>query len=369
MFYSKYGSSTSGSVGLVSHLRSFFASFGVPAILSSDGGPEFKASTTSDFLKSWGVQHRLSSAYYPQSNGRAEVAVKKVKRFLFSCIGPAGTLNTDKFLEGMLQIRNTPDGDCNLSPAQTVFGRPLRDVFSFVNRQNKFSNSSIHPIWRNAWKSKEDAMRIRFTKSIESLNKNSRQLSELSVGDKVFIQNQVGHHPLKWDRSGTVVECHKFDQYFIKIHGTGRLTLRNRKFLRKFTLPNPPCTSSGMTTGLADQSVPGGAENMDPSRLPLPSTNSDLTGQIIPGVSVSDSSLTLSPSEDREGKEECGTTLSAPEPSPYSQTSQPLLDGPDEVLLVPSHVDDVSNDTVVRQRSQRSVHPPKKYIPEEGKWL
>ena len=33
------------------------------------------------------------------------------------------------------------------------------------------------------------------------------------------------------------------------------------------------------------------------------------------------------------------------------------------------HVDDVSNDTVVRQRSQRSVHPPKKYIPEEGKMV
>ena len=57
---------------------------------------------------------------------------------------------------------------------------------------------------------------------------------------------------------------------------------------------------------------------MDPSGLPLPSTNSDLTGQIIPGVSVSDSSLTLSPSEDGEDKEECGTILSAPEPSPYS---------------------------------------------------
>ena len=109
VFSSKQGNSNAGAAGLISHLRSFFATFGVPLTLSSDGGPEFNASVTSDFLKRWGVHHRLSAAYFPQSNGRAEVAVKKVngraevavKRFLTACIGPAGTLNTDKFLQGM----------------------------------------------------------------------------------------------------------------------------------------------------------------------------------------------------------------------------------------------------------------------------
>ena len=48
---SKHGSSKSGSVRLVSHLRSLFATFGVPETISSDGGPEFTASHTSDFLK------------------------------------------------------------------------------------------------------------------------------------------------------------------------------------------------------------------------------------------------------------------------------------------------------------------------------
>ena len=50
---------------------------------------------------------------------------------------------------------------------------------------------------------------------------------------KVFIQNQVGHKPRRWDRTGVVMECKDFDQYVIKVDGTGRLTLRNRKFLRQ----------------------------------------------------------------------------------------------------------------------------------------
>ena len=74
------GTNYSGARGLISCLRCHFATFGVPDELSSDGGPEFTASLTKEFLEKWGVKHRISSAYYPQSNGRAEVAVKTAKR-------------------------------------------------------------------------------------------------------------------------------------------------------------------------------------------------------------------------------------------------------------------------------------------------
>jgi transposase InsO family protein len=117
--------------------------FGVPKELASDGGPEFTASLTREFLTHWGVGHCLSSAHHPQSNGRAEVAVKSEKHLLRSIIGPSRSLNSDGLLEAMLQLRNTPDPDCDVSPAQIVFGRPLHDTFSFVNRLDKYSNPNI----------------------------------------------------------------------------------------------------------------------------------------------------------------------------------------------------------------------------------
>ena len=52
----------------------------------------------------------------------------------------------------------------------------------------------------------------------------------IHVGDHVRIQNQVGNHPNKWDKTGVVIEVHQYHQYVIRVDGSGRITLRNRKF-------------------------------------------------------------------------------------------------------------------------------------------
>ena len=90
------GTNLASSAGLVRHLRSFFATFGVPEEISSDGGPEFTAKGTQDFLRLWGVRHRVSSVSFPQSNGWAEVAVKTAKCLLLSNTGPTGSLDHDR---------------------------------------------------------------------------------------------------------------------------------------------------------------------------------------------------------------------------------------------------------------------------------
>ena len=141
----------------------------------------------------------MSSAHFPQSNGRAEVAVKTAKRLLMSNTGPTGSLDHDRFLRAMLQLRNTPDPDCNISPAQIIFGRPLRDTLSFVNRLEKFSNPHVRPLWRQAWAAKEQALRSRITRTTETLKEHSRPLPPLALGQKVFLQNQHGTSPTKWD--------------------------------------------------------------------------------------------------------------------------------------------------------------------------
>ena len=121
------GSKHAGAQGLVDRLRTFMAIFGVPEELSTDGEPEFSASTTGNFLRHWGIRHRVSSAYHPQSNGRAEAAIKTDKHLLKLITNSTGLLENDCFLHTILQIRNTPDPDCSISPAEIVFRRPLSD--------------------------------------------------------------------------------------------------------------------------------------------------------------------------------------------------------------------------------------------------
>ena len=74
------GLQNSGSSGFIRVLKRYFATFDVPEQLSSDGGPELDSKETEDFLKCWGVDHRLPSAYNARSNGRAEAAIKSMKR-------------------------------------------------------------------------------------------------------------------------------------------------------------------------------------------------------------------------------------------------------------------------------------------------
>ena len=130
----------------------------------------------------------------------------------------------------MLQLRNTPDFD--MSPAKRVFGHPLRDAVSFVNCLPKFTNRSIRRTFREAWRAKEDALRLRSGRNNAALRTNSRPPRALHCGDRVFLQNQTGNHPRKWDNFGTVTEVLRFDQYVIKVDGSERISKRNKRFLR-----------------------------------------------------------------------------------------------------------------------------------------
>ena len=221
--------SKDGASGLVASLRRVFVTFGISEELTSDGGTEFTASQTKQFLKDWGVHHRISSVAYPHSNCRAEIAVKTVKRLLMDNTGPSGTLDTDSFQRAMLQYRNTPDKETGISPAQCIFGRPIRDFIPIHPGRYE-----PHPTWKETLLAREEALRNRHMRMAERLTEHTKILPPLKVGDKVRIQNQTGPHPTKWDKTGAVIEVRQFDQYLVKIDGSGRATLRNRKFLRKY---------------------------------------------------------------------------------------------------------------------------------------
>ena len=80
---------------------------------------------------------RLSSAHYHQSNGRAEVGVKSMKRLLRGNTGRKGAIDTDKVAQALLQYRNTPLRGINKSPAELALGRSLRDTVPLPRQRYK----------------------------------------------------------------------------------------------------------------------------------------------------------------------------------------------------------------------------------------
>jgi hypothetical protein len=103
-----------------------FVDLGVPTRFSSDGGPQFAENAFQNALRNWGVEWQNSSPYDAQSNGLAKAAVDAMKR-LVKKISPAGDLNSDEFLQRLLEFRNTPREN-GMSLAEMVFGRQLRSI-------------------------------------------------------------------------------------------------------------------------------------------------------------------------------------------------------------------------------------------------
>ena len=87
-------------------------------------------------------------------------------------------------------------------------------------------------------------------RDMEKWTEHTRKLPPLRVGDTVRIQNQVGPHPKKWDKTGRVIEVMQHDQYRVRVDGSGRITLRNRRFLRNFTPYRPESPTLKVTHDL-----------------------------------------------------------------------------------------------------------------------
>ena len=85
--------------------------------------------------------------------------------------------------------------------------------------------------------SRELAMKHRVHLGMERWSAQTKGLPALKVGQQhVNIQNQrgVGKIAKRWDRTGVVVEDLGHNKYRVRIDGSGRVTDRNRQFLRLF---------------------------------------------------------------------------------------------------------------------------------------
>ena len=95
------------------------------------------------------------------------------------------------------------------------------------------------------------------------LERYTKKQKAIPVGDTVAVQNQTGRFPKKWDKTGTVVENQGYDKVLVKLDGSGRLTTRNRRFVKKIVSPPDP-----VQTGVpqAQHVVPESEDDVIPDR-------------------------------------------------------------------------------------------------------
>ena len=254
---------------IIDSFRSVFHTYGAPVRIYTDGGLAFSSHETKTFFKRWGVQHIISSAHYPQSNGRAELGVKTAKRILHENISPNGSLNTEAVSKALLQYRNTPIQGLGLSPAQILFHRTLRDAIPVDIHKLK-----PHQQWILAAQNRERALQKRNTNMEKRYNMFTRDMSPLEIGTKVLVQDYKGKR--RWNKSGTIVEKRSKRKYFVRMDGSRTIVCRNRRFLKAQTPESqtfhPVWTPSANSDDHADQANTQPSSEVDVNVVPTPSS-------------------------------------------------------------------------------------------------
>ena len=175
---------------VIKKLKNQFARHGIPEVVVSDNGPQFKCEAFKKFSNKWDFNHVTSSPGHSRGNGKAEAAVKVVKNILKK----TQRANKDPYL-GLLEYRNTPTQDLNTSPAQRLFNRRTRSVLPM-------STSLLEP--RTRPQNEYPNIVCRGQKIKDKYDRHAKDLPVLKEGDAV----RVKPFPLRdqtW-KKGTIVQ-------------------------------------------------------------------------------------------------------------------------------------------------------------------
>ena len=234
-------------------LMVLFARYGVPMIVMSDNGPQFSSMEFRSFARTWGFQHITSSPRYPQSNGKAENAVKTIKRLFTKCREAKGSE-----YQALLDWRNTPTEGVGSSPAQHFFGRRCRTLMPLTEVMLRPS----YEISRDA-----KALLGKKTKQAYYYNRQARDLPPITTGEIVRMQ-LPGEK--RWT-PGTCTGPQGPRSFGVRVGDTEYRRNRRQLLQRQEVpeLPEPEQTVSHETTSNDDSS--------DPEKVEQPTDSSSVT--------------------------------------------------------------------------------------------
>jgi hypothetical protein len=181
--------------------RDWFAKFGIPAQINTDGGKEFVIKFSAELFRLLNVWHTKTSPPHPQCNAQVEVFNKTVKKFLQSFVDDT-TLNWETFLPALAISYNT-------SYHSTIATTPFEPLFREKARLPSFPNEDIQQIHYGETSAEErfnllQKLRVKaHQNAIEQGLKSKLAFDKTAVphkfkiGDKVLISNDfyVGKNP------------------------------------------------------------------------------------------------------------------------------------------------------------------------------
>nr|GEY96620.1 reverse transcriptase domain-containing protein [Tanacetum cinerariifolium] len=179
---------------VVKFLKLLFSQFGTPKAIISDRGTHFCNDQFARVMSKYGVTHRLSTAYHPQTSGQVEVTNRGLKRILERTVGENRALWSDKLEDALWAFRTafkTLHANFDLKTAGDHRKLQLNELSEL--RDQAYENSLIY---------KERTKKLHDAKIKNSI---------FNVGDQVLLFNS--RLKIFSDGSNFKVNCHRLKHY------------------------------------------------------------------------------------------------------------------------------------------------------------
>ncbi|GFW74102.1 hypothetical protein TNCV_4176481 [Trichonephila clavipes] len=229
-------------------LLQIFSRTGIPSIIASDQGTNFKSALTQEFTKRIGSSPRFSCPGYPASNGLVERWNKVLKDMIHHVIRE-DSRSWDRQLPFLLfAYREVPNTTTGVSPFRLLYGREARGPLAIL----KSSWAGEIHLPTNISQSAADylqEMKINMEKAAESASLTAAQkqkaygdyfnkrssVKSFSIGEKVvlLIPDSSNKIYARWTGPGEIIQHHPPHLYKVKLSdGTVRHVHVNK--IRKY---------------------------------------------------------------------------------------------------------------------------------------
>ncbi|GJV26685.1 reverse transcriptase domain-containing protein [Tanacetum coccineum] len=108
---------------VVKFLKQLFTRFGTPRAIISDRGTHFCNDQFYNVLKKYGITHKLSNSYHPQTSGQVEVSNRGLKRILERTVGEHRARWADKLNDALWAFRTAFKTPISFTLYKLVYGK------------------------------------------------------------------------------------------------------------------------------------------------------------------------------------------------------------------------------------------------------
>ena len=161
---------------IASQLLEVFGLFGFPKIIQSDNGTEFKNKLMAEWKNLGIFEHRLSTCYYPKSNGQVERVNRDITKMLRSlCNGK--TTSWDLYVPLVQYYKNAAvSRSHHTAPFTLMFGRVFNLLKNYSNEDGVVAGSISRTEWEEHMRKVVQIVHPEINYSLTKYNKKRNEL-------------------------------------------------------------------------------------------------------------------------------------------------------------------------------------------------